>query len=77
MGITNGEVTSLPNGFKVSGTATITANGNTTPYSSAPVEVEITGGNVLQFSNMKLTFLGDAISHFGSQPYDGVVVLGR
>ena len=75
--IVNGQVTSIPNGFKVSGTATITANGNATPYSSAPVEVEITGGHLLTFSNMKLTFLGDAISHFGSQPYDGVVVLGR
>jgi hypothetical protein len=77
VGIVKGEVTSIPNGFKVSGTATITANGNATPYSSAPVEVEITGGNLLQFSNMKLTFLGVAIDHFGSQPYDGVVVLGR
>jgi hypothetical protein len=47
------------------------------PYSNAPVEVEITGGNLVRFSNMKLTFLGIAIDHFGSQPYDGVVVLGR
>ena len=76
VGIVNGTVTSIPNGFKVSGTATITVNGNT-QYSNAPVEVEITGGNLLQFSNMKLTFLGAAIDHFGSQPYDGVVVLGR
>ena len=77
VGIANGEVTSIPNGFKVSGTATITANGSATPYSSAPVEVEITGGNVLQFSNMKMTFRGVAVDHFGSQPYHGVVVLGR
>ena len=70
-------MTSIPNGFKVSGTATITANGNVTPYSSAPVEVEITGGNLLQFSNMKLTFRGVAVDHFGSQPYDGVVARGR
>jgi hypothetical protein len=74
VGIVNGEVTSIPNGFKVSGTATITANGSVAPYSSAPVEVEITGGNLVQFSNMKLMFLGIAIDHFGSQPYDGVVV---
>ena len=77
VGIVNGEVTSIPNGFKVSGTATITANGNVAAYSNAPVEVEITGGNLLRFSNMKLTFLGIAIDHFGSQPYDGVVVLRR
>jgi hypothetical protein len=70
-------VTSIPNGFKVSGTATITANGSVAPYSNAPVEVEITGGNLVRFSNMKLTFLGIAIDHFGSQPYDGVVALGR
>jgi hypothetical protein len=75
--LVNAEVTSIPNGFKVSGTATITANGNVAPYSPAPVEVEITGGNHLRFSNMKLTFFGIAIEHFGSQAYDGVVVLGR
>jgi hypothetical protein len=73
----NGEVTSIANGFKVSGTAAITANGSVAPYSNAPVEVEITGGNLMRFSNMKLTFLGMAIDHFGSQPYDGVVVPGR
>lgn len=77
VGLVNAEVTSIPNGFKVSGTATITANGSVAPYSDAPVEVEITGGNLVRFSNMKLTFLGIAIGHFGSQPYDGVVVLGR
>lgn len=77
VGLVNAEVTSIPNGFKVSGTATITANGSVAPYSNAPVEVEITGGNLVRFSNMKLTFLGIAIDHFGSQPYDGVVVLGR
>jgi hypothetical protein len=77
VGIVNGEVTSIPNGFKVSGTATITANGSTASYSNAPVEVEITGGDLVRFSSMKLTFLGIAIDHFGSQPYDGVVVLRR
>jgi hypothetical protein len=75
--IVDAAVTSIPNGFKVSGIATITANGSTTPYSSAPVQVEITGGDLVRFSNMRLIFLGDAIGHFGSQPYDGVVVLGR
>src|SRR5688572_27967593 len=60
IGITKGQVTSIPNGFKVSGTATISANGNLAPYSNALVEVEITGGNLLQFSNMKLTFFGMA-----------------
>jgi hypothetical protein len=77
VGLVNAEVTSIPNGFKVSGTATITANGSVATYSNAPVEVEITGGNLVRFSNMKLTFFGDAIGHFGSQPYDGVVVLGQ
>lgn len=77
VGITKGQVTSIPNGFRVSGTATITANGNLAPYSNAPVEVEITGGNLVRFSNMKVTFFGMAVDHFGSQPYDGVVALGR
>jgi hypothetical protein len=41
------------------------------------VVVEITGGNSVQVSNMKLMFLGAAVEHFGSQPYDGVVTLER
>ncbi len=77
VGLVNAEVTTIPNGFRVTGTATITANGSVAPYSNAPVEVEITGGNLVRFSNMKLTFLGIAIDHFGSQPYDGVVAVGR
>lgn len=77
VGLVNAVVTSIPNGFKVSGNATITANGSVAPYSNAPVEVEITGGNLVQFSNMKLTFFGIAVDHFGSQPYDGAVALGR
>ena len=73
----DGQVTSIPNGFRVSGTATITGNGSVTPYSNSPIEVDITGGNLIRFSNMKLTFFGDAVGHFGPQAYDGVVVLGR
>ena len=77
VGLVNAEVTSIPNGFKVSGFATITANGSVAPYSNAPVEVDITGGNLVRFSTMRLTFLGIGIDHFGSQPYDGVVALRR
>lgn len=75
--IGDGQVTSIPNGFRVSGTATITANGNVTTYSNSPIVVDITGGNLIRSSTMKLTFFGDAIGHFGPQAYDGIVALGR
>lgn len=75
--IDDGHVTTVPNGFRVSGSATITANGSVTSYSNSPIDVDITGGNLIRFSNMKLTFFGDAVGHFGPQAYDGVVVLGR
>lgn len=74
----NGNVTPLSNGFEVTGTATLTANGKTPPnppFSSAsvPVTIDITGGNLVEFSNMQLSLGGDAVGHFGSKPLLGVV----
>jgi hypothetical protein len=73
--ISDGQVTSLSNGFRVSGIATITGNGNVADYSNSPIEVDITGGDLIGFSNMKLTFFEDAVDHFGPQAYEGLVVL--
>ena len=71
------DVTIIPNGIRLEGTAVITANGSVAAYSSSTVRVEITGGSLLRYSNVKLTFLGHAIDHFGPQPYEGVVTIGR
>ncbi len=73
--LVDGTVTSLTNGFRVTGTAIVTANGNFPPPfgPSSTVQIDITGGNSVDFSNIQLTFMGDAIAHFGTQPINGVV----
>jgi hypothetical protein len=73
--VVNGTVTPLANGFRVSGTATITGNGNFPPPfgSSSTLQIDIVGGNTVAFSNIKLTFGGDAAGHFGTQAVNGVV----
>lgn len=75
-----GNVTPMSNGngFEVTGTATLTANGKTPPnppFSSAsvPITIDITGGDLVHFSNMQLSLGGDAVAHFGSKPLQGVV----
>ncbi|MCU1271738.1 MAG: hypothetical protein JWN74_3032 [Acidobacteriaceae bacterium] len=73
--LVDGVVTSLTNGFRVTGTATITGNGSYPPPfgGSSTVQIDITGGNTVAYSNIKLTFGGDAVAHFGPQPVNGVV----
>ena len=73
----NADVSVIPNGIRLEGTAIITANGSVAPYSSSMVRVDITGGSLIRYSNIKLTFFGAAVEHFGPQPYDGLVVLKR
>jgi hypothetical protein len=70
-------VTILADGIRLEGPATITANGAAASYSGSTVRVDITGGNAIRYSNIKMTFFGDGIGHFGPQPYEGVVALGR
>jgi hypothetical protein len=77
VGLLDGTVTTIPGGIRLTGTAIITTNGNTAPFSNSPIVVEITGGNTVPYSNMKLMFLGASTEHFGSQPYDGVVTIER
>ena len=69
----NGEVTALSNGYRISGTAAITGNGNLAGFTGSPVTVEITGGNAVPYSNLGITFAGGAASHFGSGTIKGVV----
>jgi hypothetical protein len=71
--VIDGEVTPLANGFRISGTATITSNGNLAGFSGSPVDIDVTGGNTLPFSNVTVTFGGGATAHFGDQPLHGVV----
>jgi hypothetical protein len=73
--LAGGTVTPIANGFRVFGPATITANGNFPPPfgGSSSLQVDIVGGNTITPSNIKLTFSGDAMGHFGSQAINGVV----
>jgi hypothetical protein len=68
-------VTPLANGFRVSGPAIVTGNGAfPAPFGpNSTLQIDITGGNTIAYSNIQLTFTGDAVKHFGSQPINGVV----
>ena len=73
--VNNGTLTPLANGFRVTGTATITGNGNFPPPfgGSSTLQIDVTGGNSVTLSNIKLTFGGDAAKHFGMNAISGVV----
>ncbi len=63
-------------GVVVSGTAPTTANGGPAPFASkgaSNLQICITGGSEVQFSNVTLVYTGPATSHFGAQPIHGVV----
>ena len=71
--LSDGDVTRVANGFRISGVAAIGSNGSVAGFSGSPVEIQVTGGNGLAFSNVTLTFSGAAAAHFGDQPLHGVV----
>lgn len=73
----DGRVTAIANGYRVSGTASLTSNGALAPFSGSPVTVDVTGGNAMPFATVKLTFAGAAAGHFGDSALSGVVNLGR
>lgn len=73
VGIIDGQVTPLANGYRITGNAVITGNGTTAGFSGSRVDVDVTGGTLLPFANVKITFGGGATAHFGDQPLDGVV----
>ena len=70
--LTTAAILPLTNGFKITGPATITANGSPA-FSPSQLEVDITGGTQVKFSNIKLIFQDPAASHFGTQALNGVV----
>ena len=53
--------------------ATITLNGNPAPVSPSPLVITVTGGSVVQLSNITLTFGSPGSKHFGTEPLPGVV----
>ena len=72
--LTDGDVTLLANGYRITGDAVITSNGNLAGFSGSPVDIQVTGGNALAYSNVTLTFGGAAAAHFGDLPLHGVVM---
>jgi hypothetical protein len=65
-------------GFQINGTVSIlTANGTNAPFETTPpsstLQVCVTGGSEITYSNVTLVFAGPATSHFGSQAIHGVV----
>lgn len=63
--------------FMVSGTAKfITGNGNPGPFEvkgPTTLQVCVTGGSDVPYSNMTMAMTGPATGHFGAQPIHGVV----
>jgi hypothetical protein len=63
-------------GVVVTGTAVTTANGSPAPFESkgpSTLQVCVTGGSTVSFSNLSLVYTGPATSHFGTQAIHGVV----
>jgi hypothetical protein len=61
--------------IEVTGTANIEANGSPAPFGSSQLQVCISGGADIAFSNITLVFTGTsgASGHFGSQAIHGLV----
>jgi len=63
-------------GFVVTGPVSITANGTAAGFESkgpSTLQVCVTGGMDVQFSNVTLVLTGPATGHFGTQAIHGVV----
>jgi len=64
--------------FVVNGYADITGNGSPAPFSMngtvlSPLQVCVTGGTEIEFSNITLVLGAPATGHFGTQPIHGLV----
>jgi hypothetical protein len=63
-------------GVVINGTATTTGNGGPATFEAkgpSTLQVCITGGTEVEFSNATFVYTGPATGHFGSQPIHGVV----
>ena len=73
----DGEFALTGTGFAVSGVADVTSNGNLV-FAGVPVEIEVTGGTAVAYSNVLVRFTGGgALNHFGAEPLTGVVTPER
>jgi hypothetical protein len=64
----------------VTGQVSITGNGSAAPFEAkgtSTLQVCITGGTEVQFSNVTVVLTGPATGHFGSQAIHGVVRIPR
>lgn len=80
----NGTVKAIANGFEVTGPISlISGNGNGYPKplpfdcstATCTLVIDITGGSVVQYSNITMRFVGAPTAHFGSQAIHGFVRL--
>lgn len=69
--VRDGSVIALPNGIRITGTASVTGSGNFA--FEAPIQIDLTGGSAVAFSNIAITFDLPASNHFGTLPLNGVV----
>jgi len=63
-------------GVVITNTATTAGNGSPAPFESkgaSTLQVCITGGSTVEFSNLSLVYTGPATGHFGTQPIHGAV----
>jgi hypothetical protein len=66
-------VTWTATGFQLNGQATVTLNGGPAPVSPTPLQIDVTGGADVKYSNITLTFGVPGSKHFGTEPLAGVV----
>jgi len=73
--VEGGTVMPITGGFEVTGPVTITKDGGPAPTAiqGSTLVIDITGGTLVTFSNITLTFENGAANHFGSEPLHGVV----
>jgi len=67
-------------GFVVTGPVSITGNGSAAPFEAkgpSTLQVCITGGAEVPFSNVTLVLTGPATGHFGTHAINGVVSIPR
>jgi hypothetical protein len=71
----NNPATTAP-GVVVTAITVTDANGSPAPFESkgsSTLQVCITGGSTVSFSNLTIVYTGPATGHFGPQPIHGVV----
>jgi hypothetical protein len=72
--LVGGQVTQLTGGgFEVSGGSLEILKNGSPALTSSTLTIDLTGGTTAAYSNITLTFGGDAGGHFGTQPVNGFV----